>query len=148
MPAMSLGPVAVLPEYADEQLVTRLGIEILRCEPGLVIGTMPVRGNRQPVGILHGGANAVLAETLGSVAAWLHAGPGGSVVGLDLSVTHHRWASSGLVTGVCRPLHEAGAHATYGIEISDHTGKLSSTARLTCAVSAAAGPRGLPVRGR
>jgi 1,4-dihydroxy-2-naphthoyl-CoA hydrolase len=84
--ATRLGPVEVRPEYQAEQLVPKMGIEIVRCEPGLVIGSMPVQGNRQPVGIMHGGANAVLAETLGSLAAWLHAGKDGQAVGLDGSV--------------------------------------------------------------
>jgi uncharacterized protein (TIGR00369 family) len=112
-----------------------MGIEIVRCEPGLVIGSMPVQGNRQPVGIMHGGANAVLAETLGSLAAWLHAGKNGQAVGLDLSCTHHRWVAGGTVIGVCRPLHEGQTSATYEIVIDDETGQRTCTARLTCAIS-------------
>jgi 1,4-dihydroxy-2-naphthoyl-CoA hydrolase len=129
-----IGPMPVEPAYGYEQLVTRMGIHIDRWEPGLVIGTMPVHGNRQPVGILHGGANAVLGETLGSLAALVHAGPGGSAVGLDLSCTHHRWVSSGTVTGVCRPLHEGRTSASYEIVISDQGGRRTCTARLTCSV--------------
>uniref|UniRef100_A0AAU2JP59 Hotdog fold thioesterase n=1 Tax=Streptomyces sp. NBC_00049 TaxID=2903617 RepID=A0AAU2JP59_9ACTN len=131
---LSLGPVAVNDDFVAEQLVTRLGINLLVCEPGLVVGSMPVAGNRQPLGILHGGANAVLAETLGSVAAFLHAGPGGNAVGLDLSITHHRWVSSGTVTGECRPLYERQSVASYEIAISDESGARTSTARLTCFV--------------
>lgn len=128
-------PLAVTPAYKDEQLVAKLGIEIVTCRPGLVIGTMPVPGNRQPVGILHGGANAVLAETLGSIGAWLHAGgTGGQAVGVDLSCTHHRWVTTGLVTGVATPLHEGQASATYDIAISDERGQRTCTARLTCAI--------------
>ncbi|MEV8017803.1 hotdog fold thioesterase [Streptomyces sp. NPDC086554] len=111
-----------------------MGIEILTCEPGLVSGTMPVSGNRQPVGILHGGANAVFAETLGSVAAFLYAGPGGHAVGVDLSCTHHRWVSSGMVTGICIPLNERQTVASYEIAISDESGNRTCTARLTCAI--------------
>lgn len=133
--ATHLGPVEVRPAYRDEQLVAKLGIEILCCEPGLVVGSMPVAGNRQPVGIMHGGANAVLAETLGSLAAWLHAGTDRQIVGLDLSCTHHRWVAAGTVTGVCRPLHEGAATATYEIAISDASGVRTCTARLTCAIS-------------
>ncbi|HXV91775.1 MAG TPA: hotdog fold thioesterase [Pseudonocardia sp.] len=136
------------PDYRAEQLVGRLGIEIHTCRPGLVVGSMPVEGNRQPLGILHGGANAVLAETLGSVAAFLHAGPGGNAVGLDLSCTHHRWVSSGRVTGVCRPLHERAAVAAYEIVVSDGSGLRTCTARLTCVVRRSEGrrrvERGLP----
>ncbi|MEV4615215.1 hotdog fold thioesterase [Kitasatospora sp. NPDC049258] len=139
--ASRLGPVPVVPAYQHEQLVAKLGIEILRYEPGLVIGTMPVRGNRQPVGILHGGANAVLSETLGSLAALLYAGPGQTAVGLDLSCTHHRWVSAGTVTGVCRPLHEGRTSASYEIVISDSSGRRTCTTRLTCAIGGTPGRR-------
>ncbi|MCZ4605916.1 hotdog fold thioesterase [Streptomyces sp. Lzd4kr] len=131
---MMLGPMRVDGAYEGEQLTRRVGIEIITCEPGLVVGTMPVSGNRQPVGILHGGANAVFAETLGSLAAFLHAGPGGNAVGVDLSCTHHRWVSSGTVTGVCRPLGERQAMASYEIVITDDSGNRTCTARLTCAI--------------
>ena len=130
----TLGPVRIDPGYQAEQLVSRVGIEILTCEPGLVIGSMPIEGNRQPLGVLHGGANAVLAETLGSLAAFLYAGPDGNAVGLDLSCTHHRWVSSGAVTGVCRPLHERRTVAAYEIVITDANGNRTCTARLTCVV--------------
>ncbi|MFJ5529202.1 hotdog fold thioesterase [Streptomyces sp. NPDC093261] len=131
-PAASLGPVPVLPNYVDEQLVTRMGIEILTCRPDLVVGTMPVKGNRQPIGIMHGGANAVLAETLGSLAAWVHAGPDRIIVGQELSCTHHRAVRSGLVKGVCRPLHVGRGLATYEIVICDEEERRACTARLTC----------------
>lgn len=131
---MTLGPMDIDGAYEDEQLTRRMGIEIITCERGLVVGTMPVSGNRQPVGILHGGANAAFAETLGSVAAFLHAGPGGNAVGVDLSCTHHRWVSSGTLTGVCRPLDERAAMASYEIVVTDGSGNRVCTARLTCAV--------------
>jgi 1,4-dihydroxy-2-naphthoyl-CoA hydrolase len=133
-PAGTLGPVPVLPDYLDEQLVARMGIEILTCRPDLVVGTMPVKGNRQPVGILHGGASAVLAETLGSLAAWVHAGPDRIIVGQELSCTHHRAARSGLVKGVCRPLHVGRGTGTYEIVIHDEREQRICTARLTCAL--------------
>lgn len=133
-PPSTLGPLSIAADLRSEQLVARLGIEIITCEPGLVIGTMPVAGNRQPLGIMHGGANAVLAETLGSVAAFLHAGPGGNATGLDLSCTHHRWVSSGVVTGTCRPLHEHHGIAAYDIAITDSSGQRTCSARLTCVI--------------
>lgn len=131
----ALGPYEILPDYVDEQLVAKLGIELVTCEPELVVATMPVAGNRQPIGLIHGGANAVLAETLGSVAAMLHAGPGGLAVGLDLSCSHHRAARSGLVKGVCTPLHRGATTATYEIVITDERDQRTCTARLTCAVT-------------
>jgi 1,4-dihydroxy-2-naphthoyl-CoA hydrolase len=129
-------PVRAIP--ADDQagqLIAKLGIVIGECRPGRVVGTMPVSGNRQPVGIMHGGANAAFAETLGSFAAWQHAGPDGQAVGLDLSCTHHRWVASGTVRGVATPLHEGRSSATYEIVITDDAGRRTCTARLTCAIS-------------
>ncbi|WP_199438853.1 hotdog fold thioesterase [Umezawaea beigongshangensis] len=120
------------PEFAAEQLVDKLGIEITRSENGQLVGTMPVAGNRQPYGLLHGGASAVLAETLGSLASFEAAGPGRIAVGLELSCTHHRAARSGLVTGVASPLHVGRSTATFEIVISDEEGKRVCTARLTC----------------
>ncbi|MEU6094435.1 hotdog fold thioesterase [Streptomyces sp. NPDC047079] len=134
MTQTALGPIEVLPPYVDQQLVERLGIEIAVCEPDLVVGTMPVDGNRQPIGLLHGGANAVLAETLGSLAAWVHAGADRIIVGQELSCTHHAGARSGKVTGVCRPLHLGTHTATYEIVISDEQDRRTCTARLTCAI--------------
>ena len=76
--------------------MTRMGIEITQWDATGMVGTMPVKGNRQPYGLLHGGANAVLAETLGSVAAAMHAAPDRLIaLGLELSCTHHRAALDG-----------------------------------------------------
>ncbi len=94
---------------------------------------MPVEGNTQPFGLLHGGASAVLAETVGSVAANFHAGTMGMVaVGLEISATHHRGVRSGLVTGTAEPVHRGRSTATYQIEIVDEAGKRVCTSRLTC----------------
>jgi uncharacterized protein (TIGR00369 family) len=122
------------PSLVDEQLATRMGIEVISIDPERVVATMPVRGNMQPFGWLHGGANAVLAETLGSVAAGLWVAPRGAVAGLELSCTHHKSVRSGLVTGVCTPLHLGSRVATYQIEITDEKGRPTCTARLTCLV--------------
>ncbi|GGT14218.1 hypothetical protein GCM10014713_03540 [Streptomyces purpureus] len=127
--------MTVPPHLADKQLAFRMGIEIVSWDPERLVGTMPVEGNQQPFGWLHGGANAVLAETLGSVAASLHAAPKGAVAGLELSCTHHRPARSGLVTGVCTPLHRGSRVATYEIAISDEQENLTCSARLTCIIT-------------
>jgi uncharacterized protein (TIGR00369 family) len=115
-------------------LPERMGIVLLEASPERVVGTMPVEGNTQPFGLLHGGASCVLAESLGSVAATLHAREafGGYALGLEISATHHRSAKSGLVTGVATPLHRGGSVATYEIAITDETGERVCTARLTC----------------
>ncbi|UQX87138.1 hotdog fold thioesterase [Jatrophihabitans telluris] len=118
----------------NELLVDKLGIEIIDTDPSRFSGTMPVAGNRQPYGLLHGGASAVLAETLGSYAAALHAGPDNIAVGVELNCSHHRSATDGLVTGVCTPLHVGRTMSSFEIVITDERGRRTCTARLTCAV--------------
>ncbi|QFY14321.1 hotdog fold thioesterase [Nonomuraea phyllanthi] len=113
-------------------LADRMGIEFVEAGPERVVGRMPVEGNTQPYGLLHGGASAALAETLGSVAAAIHAGPDRIAVGIEINATHHRPATSGYVTGVATRLHGGRTLATYAIEITDEAGKLICTSRLTC----------------
>ena len=117
-------------------LAERMGITLTEAAPERVVGTMPVEANTQPYGLLHGGASCVLAETLGSIGAAMHAARvnGGIAVGVDISATHHRGARSGLVTGVATPLHLGGSIATYEIVVSDEAGRRLCTARLTCAL--------------
>src|SRR5215207_6048135 len=117
---------------APEQLPKLMGIELVTLSLDEVVGTMPVTGNRQPFGLLHGGANAVLAETLGSTLSALHALPDRFPVGLELACTHHRSATEGMVTGVARPLHVGRSTSTTEIVISDQQGKRICTAKLTC----------------
>ncbi|MEU6724205.1 hotdog fold thioesterase [Nonomuraea wenchangensis] len=113
-------------------LASRMGIEFLEAGPDRVVGRMPVEGNTQPYGLLHGGASVVLAETLGSVAAAIHAGPERIAVGVEINATHHRSARSGHVTGVATRLHAGRTLATYDIEITDEEGRRVCTSRLTC----------------
>ena len=117
--------------YPDA-LPHRMGIKITEASALRVVGTMPVHGNTQPYGLLHGGASCVLAETLGSTAAALHAGPGRVAVGIEISATHHRAASAGQVTGVATRLHAGRTLATYDIVITDDRGQRVCTARLSC----------------
>src|SRR3954466_15048136 len=91
--------------FSGGHLGDRMGIRILEAAPDKVVGVMPVEGNTQPYGLLHGGASAVLAETLGSIGAMLHGGPGKIAVGVDLNATHHRGLRSGTVTGTATPVH-------------------------------------------
>jgi uncharacterized protein (TIGR00369 family) len=118
--------------FSGGDLGSRLGITLLSGTPQQVTGTMPVEGNRQPYGLLHGGASAALAETLGSIGAMLHAGPGRYAVGVDLSATHHRAAREGTITGTATALHLGRTVATYDIALTDDTGRRICTARLTC----------------
>lgn len=113
-------------------LIERMGIEILEASPSGALGTMPVDGNTQPYGLLHGGASVVLAETLGSYAAMLHAGDERRAVGIEVSASHHRGARTGLVTGRATALHLGGTTASYEIVVEDSTSRRVCTARLTC----------------
>jgi uncharacterized protein (TIGR00369 family) len=112
----------------------RMGIRITEASTQRIVGTMPVEGNTQPLGLLHGGASCVLAESLGSIGASLHAREsfGGYAVGIEISATHHRAARSGTITGVATPVHLGGQVATYEIAVTDEAGKRICTARLTC----------------
>ncbi|HEY3437302.1 MAG TPA: hotdog fold thioesterase [Actinotalea sp.] len=134
---------AVLAQIRAENrgtLVERLGIEVIEASPGLVVGIMPVEGNTQPYGLLHGGASVALAETLGSYGAMLHAGPGRQAVGIEVSATHHRAARSGIVTGRAVALHLGSTVASYEIVVEDSTSRRVCTARLTCLLMAARRP--------
>jgi uncharacterized protein (TIGR00369 family) len=123
---------AQLTAFPDEQLPTRMGIEILEASRERVVGTMPVTGNRQPFGLLHGGASGVLVETLGSVAAAQHTMPERFPVGLELSCTHHGSATEGLVTGVATPLHVGRRTSTFEVVLTDERGRRTCTGKLTC----------------
>lgn len=127
--ALSIMDPATLP---PEQLTELMGIRLVSASHEEVVGTMPVAGNRQPFGLLHGGASGVLAETLGSTLAALHALPDRFPVGLELACTHHRSATEGLVTGVARPLHIGRSTTTCEIVITDEQGRRVCTAKLTC----------------
>jgi 1,4-dihydroxy-2-naphthoyl-CoA hydrolase len=120
-------------QLAHSTLIDKMGIELLQAAPELLIATMPVEGNTQPYGLLHGGASCVLAETLGSVGAAMHAARSGKIaVGIDLNATHHRSARGGLVTGTATAIHLGGALASYEIVIVDEKDRRICTARLTC----------------
>ncbi len=129
---MPIDPAALPAMQTDEQLTDRLGIELTTLSLDEVVGRMPVAGNRQPFGLLHGGASAVLAETLGSTLAALHALPDRFPVGLELSCTHHRSATEGWVTGTARPIHVGRSTSTSEIVIVDERGRRTCTAKLTC----------------
>src|SRR5580658_8839716 len=119
---------------ADGTLAGRMGIKIASASAAQVVATMPVDGNTQPYGLLHGGASCVLAETIGSLGAALHAGLGRIVVGIEISATHHRGAREGEVTAVATLVHGGRTLATYEIVISDAGGHRVCTSRLTCLI--------------
>ena len=113
-------------------LIQRLGIVLTEASVERVVATMPVEGNTQPAGLLHGGASVALAETLGSFGSAMHAGADRPVVGIDINATHHRAARSGLVTGVAVPMHLGSTTASWQITITDDQDRLVCTSRITC----------------
>ncbi|MCL2544218.1 MAG: hotdog fold thioesterase [Nocardioidaceae bacterium] len=115
-------------------LNTKMGVEIVEASAERVVGTMPVEGNTQPYGLLHGGASVALAESLGSVGSALHAGEGRIAVGVDINATHHRSATSGTVTGTATAIHLGRSTAAYEVVITNEAGKRVCTSRITCAL--------------
>ncbi len=126
--AAVLAHVRSIPGTLDE----RMGIVVLEASAERVLATMPVAGNIQPFGLLHGGASAVLAESAGSIAATIAAGPGRLAVGIELSASHHRSATSGTVTATASALSVGRTLATYEIIVTDDADRRICTARLTC----------------
>jgi 1,4-dihydroxy-2-naphthoyl-CoA hydrolase len=132
------------PGTADEpieQLVSRmgalndkLGIELVEASADRHGRDQPVEGNTQPYGLLHGGASVVLAESLGSMGSAIHAHPDRVPVGVDINATHHRSATSGVVTGVATPIHLGRTMASWEIVIRDEQDRRVCTSRITCAL--------------
>jgi 1,4-dihydroxy-2-naphthoyl-CoA hydrolase len=112
----------------------KMGIELTVVSAERVVGRMPVDGNTQPFGLLHGGASVVLAESLGSVAAMMHAGEGKIAVGIEINATHHRAARSGFVTGTASALSLGRTLATYEVVILDDDDNRVCTSRITCLI--------------
>ncbi len=126
-----------LESFPPAAIHDRLGITIVEASPDRVVGTMPVEGNTQPFGLLHGGASCVLAESLGSIGAALHALPERIALGTDINATHHRAAGAGIVTGVATPLHLGRTVASYEVVITDDRDRRICTARITCLLTPA-----------
>ncbi|PFG19744.1 PaaI family thioesterase [Serinibacter salmoneus] len=115
-------------------LLERMRMEVLEVAAERCVVRMPVSGNTQPMGLLHGGASAALAETAASFAAKAHAGADRHVVGLDLSITHHRSARSGYVIATATALHRGRTIASYEVAVVTEDDVRVSSARLTCLV--------------
>jgi len=118
--------------HTEGTLIERMGIVLEDVSAARVTARMPVEGNTQPAGLLHGGASVVLAETLGSIAAQLHGGPGRAAVGIEVNATHHRGVREGWVRGEAVAVHLGRTTASYEIVVSDDAGRRVCTARLTC----------------
>jgi 1,4-dihydroxy-2-naphthoyl-CoA hydrolase len=132
-----------LPENLDPELYARIvetgggalsrkmGIEFVELSAERSIARMPVEGNTQVLGLLHGGAHVVLAESLGSVSSAIHAGPGRYAVGIEINATHSRSITAGWVTGTCTALVLGRTLATHEIVMTDEEGRRLSTVRMT-----------------
>lgn len=124
----------VIRERGIGALDKKMGIEIIEASPERLVATMPVEGNTQPIGLLHGGANVVLAESLGSVGTQLHAGADRKIVGVDINATHHKSATSGIVTAVATAISLGKTMCSYNVEIKNDKGERTCTARITCLI--------------
>jgi len=112
-------------------LAEKMGIEFLELTPERSVARMPVEGNTQPLGLVHGGAYVVLAESLGSTAANLFAGPGKVAMGIEINASHSGSATEGWVVGTCTAIHLGKTLVTHQIEIDDENGRRLSTVRIT-----------------
>jgi len=135
---MPLFPADMDPELVERliatgggELAVKMGIEVLEISAERSVATMPVAGNRQVVGLLHGGAHVVLAESLGSMSSAIHAGPGRIAVGIEINATHSKSVRDGVVTATCEALVLGRSLATHSITIRDEEGNLLSTVRMT-----------------
>ena len=126
----------IIRERGSGALDKKMGIEILEASPQRLVARMPVAGNTQPVGLLHGGANVVLAESLGSIGTQLHAGPDRKIVGVDINATHHKSATEGFVTGVATAISLGKTLCVYEIVITNEAGERTCTSRITCLILA------------
>jgi uncharacterized protein (TIGR00369 family) len=120
-----------LVETQGGELARKMGIELIELGAELSIARMPVVGNRQVVGLLHGGAHVVLAESLGSMSAAIHAGPDKIAVGIEINATHSRSVTEGIVEATCEALILGRTLATHQITVRDEEGNRLSTIRMT-----------------
>jgi uncharacterized protein (TIGR00369 family) len=127
---------ALLADRGQGKLDIKMGIEMLEMSPLKLVARMPVEGNQQAVGLLHGGANVVIAESLGSIGTALFAGLSRRIVGIDINATHHKSATSGYVTAVATPITLGKTLCVYEIVITNEKGDRTCTARITCLILA------------
>jgi 1,4-dihydroxy-2-naphthoyl-CoA hydrolase len=135
---MTIFPENLAPDLVERlvtsgggELARKLGIEFLELSAEHSVARMPVEGNTQVIGILHGGAHVVLGESLGSISSAIHAGPGRIAVGIEINATHSRSTSSGVVTATCTALNLGRTLATHEIVVRDEDGRRLSTVRMT-----------------
>lgn len=129
----NLDPVlrSILDTTRGGELAVKMGIEFVELSATHSVARMPVEGNTQVIGLLHGGAHVVLAESLGSISAAIHSGEGRYAVGIEINASHSRSITSGWVTGTCTALSLGRTLATHEIVVTDDEGKRLSTVRMT-----------------
>ena len=128
--------LSIIRERGSGALDKKMGIEITEASLTRLVATMPVDGNTQPMGILHGGASVVLAESLGSVGTQLNAGEHRRIVGVDINATHHKATATGIVTGVATAVSIGKTLCCWDIVITNDAGQRTCTARITCLILA------------
>ncbi len=113
-----------------------MGIQITEVGPNFVRGTMPADGRTfQPMGLVHGGSNVVLAETLGSIAANLVVDTSKYYcVGQEVNANHVRGVRKGVLTGTATLAYQGRSSQVWEIKIEDDRGKINCISRLTMAV--------------
>ncbi|HHX8652020.1 TPA: hotdog fold thioesterase [Vibrio diabolicus] len=127
--------IEILNATSKNTLIEHLQIEYTDFTDDSLTATMPVCSfTHQPLGMLHGGASVVLAETLGSLAANFSVDEGSYCVGMDINANHVRAMRSGHVIGTAKPLHLGVSTQVWQIDITDERGRLVCTSRLTIAV--------------
>ena len=125
------GALELMKQRGLGALAEKMGIELVELSAERAVATMPVSGNTQPLGLLHGGAHVVLAESLGSFAANVHAYPWGYALGIELNATHHAPVTEGMVTGTCVAIKLGKTLTSHEISMTDENGRLLSTVRIT-----------------
>lgn len=113
------------------ELAESMGIKILELSAESGVATMPAEGNRQPLGIVHGGAYVVLAETLGSMCAYVAAGEGRHAVGIEINASHTKSCKDGLITATAKAVNIGKNLTTHEVVVADEQGNRLSTVRIT-----------------
>jgi len=131
-----MDPRAVIELAATSPLISRLQISIDEATASRVTGWMPVEGNTQPFGALHGGATAALCESLASIGALLGCAPTQVPAGIELSISHLKSVRKGAVTASATPLQQGRRTAVWEVRVHDDTNALIGLARVTCVLIA------------
>ena len=128
--------VEELNAFSNNTLASFLDIKFTKMGDDELVAIMPVTNKtRQPFGLLHGGANVALAETIGSVASWCAVNRELFIgVGVEINANHIKSVTEGIVTGICKPLKIGGKIHIWEIKIYDHTNELSCICRFTCMI--------------